>query len=109
MRIKDSFNRSNRPGETTDDNERPAGPVRRVGRHRARVNFPSVTAAGMRRARCLPGNTVVFKPSSESPLIGYELYRAYVDAGVPDGVFTLIVGPGATVGAELQRIPESME
>ncbi len=51
------------------------------------------------------GNTVVFKPSSESPVAGYEIYHAFADAGVPNGVFNLMVGPGSAVGAELQENP----
>lgn len=52
------------------------------------------------------GNNVVFKPSSESPVLGYELTRAYADAGIPPGVFNLVTGPGGTVGAELQENPQ---
>jgi 1-pyrroline-5-carboxylate dehydrogenase len=50
----------------------------------------------------IAGNTVVFKPSSESPVLGYELSRALVDAGIPRGVFNFVTGPGGSVGAELQ-------
>jgi 1-pyrroline-5-carboxylate dehydrogenase len=51
------------------------------------------------------GNTVAFKPASDSPVLGYELTRAYIDAGVPRGVFNLVTGPGGTVGTELQENP----
>lgn len=64
-------------------------------------NFPMALATGMSAGALVAGNTVVFKPSSESPVIGYEIYRAFADAGVPDGVFNLMVGPGSTVGTEL--------
>jgi hypothetical protein len=47
-------------------------------------------AAGMSAGALVAGNTVVFKPSSESPALGYELYRAYTDAGMSAGVFTLL-------------------
>lgn len=68
-------------------------------------NFPMALATGMSAGALVAGNTVVFKPSSESPVIGHEIYRAFADAGLPDGVFNLMVGPGSTVGAELQENP----
>ena len=68
-------------------------------------NFPMSLAAGMSAGALVAGNTVVFKPSSESPVLGYELYRTYNDAGLPAGVFNLVVGPGSTVGAELRENP----
>lgn len=51
------------------------------------------------------GNTVVFKPSSESPVLGHELCTALVKAGVPRGAFNFVTGPGGTVGTELQENP----
>src|SRR4029077_1165290 len=56
-------------------------------------------------AAAMSGNTVVFKPSSTSPLTGVNILEAYRDAGVPDGVFNLVMGPGDTVGDELQKNP----
>lgn len=64
-------------------------------------NFPLALATGMTSGALVAGNAVVFKPSSESPVAGYYLYKAYSEAGVPDGVFNLMVGPGSTVGEEL--------
>jgi 1-pyrroline-5-carboxylate dehydrogenase len=46
---------------------------------------------------------VVFKPSSDAPLLGIKLYEVFRDAGLPAGVFNYIAGPGETVGAELQE------
>src|SRR5208337_3948991 len=66
-------------------------------------NFPLALSTGMTAGAMATGNTVVFKPSSESSVLGYELTRAYVDAGIPRGVFNLVTGPGGTVGAELQE------
>ena len=68
-------------------------------------NFPFALATGMSAGALVAGNAVVFKPSSESPVAGYEIYHAFADAGVPNGVFNLMVGPGSTVGAELQENP----
>lgn len=64
-------------------------------------NFPLALATGMTSGALVSGNSVVFKPSSESPVAGYYLYKAYAEAGVPPGVINLTVGPGSTVGEEL--------
>jgi len=65
-------------------------------------NFPMALAAGPIGAAAMAGNTVVFKPSSTSPLTGVNLVQCFVDAGVPAGVINLVMGPGETVGDELQ-------
>ncbi|MEM3572150.1 MAG: aldehyde dehydrogenase family protein, partial [Candidatus Micrarchaeaceae archaeon] len=52
----------------------------------------------------ITGNTVVFKPSSTdnmSMLTGYKIYEIFKEAGVPDGVFNYVTGPGSEVGDEL--------
>ena len=68
-------------------------------------NFPMALAAGPSAAALIAGNTVVFKPSSAAPMSGVKLVEAYRDAGVPDGVINLVMGPGETVGAELRENP----
>jgi 1-pyrroline-5-carboxylate dehydrogenase len=68
-------------------------------------NFPMALAAGPSAAAMLAGNTVVFKPSSVAPISGVKLVEAYREAGVPDGVINLVMGPGNTVGAELRENP----
>ena len=66
-------------------------------------NFPLALSTGMSAGALVAGNTVVYKPSSESPVLGYEISRAYLDAGMPRGAFNLVTGPGSTVGVELQE------
>src|SRR4249919_741830 len=66
-------------------------------------NFPMALAAGPTSAAMMAGNTVVLKPASASPLSGVALLEAYRDAGLPDGVINLVMGPGDTVGAELRE------
>ena len=51
----------------------------------------------------MAGNTVVFKPATVAAMTAIAITEAYRDAGVPDGVFNLVMGPGDTVGAELQE------
>ncbi|MBA2373288.1 MAG: aldehyde dehydrogenase family protein [Chloroflexi bacterium] len=68
-------------------------------------NFPMALAAGPSSAAMMAGNTVVLKPSSASPLSAVKLVEAYRDAGVPDGVINLVMGPGESVGQALQDHP----
>jgi 1-pyrroline-5-carboxylate dehydrogenase len=62
-------------------------------------------ATGPSSAAMMAGNTVVIKPSSASPLSAQMMLRAYIDAGVPQGVVNLVMGPGETVGQALQDHP----
>src|SRR5215831_11673892 len=64
-------------------------------------NFPLALAAGPAGGALVAGNTVVFKPASATPLIGYKLLEVMVDAGIPPGVFNFITGGGGTAGQEL--------
>jgi 1-pyrroline-5-carboxylate dehydrogenase len=68
-------------------------------------NFPMALAAGPIAGALLGGNTVVFKPASASPLSAVNLIHALEDAGVPAGVVNLVMGPGDSVGDELQSNP----
>ncbi|MGC8629144.1 MAG: aldehyde dehydrogenase family protein [Candidatus Micrarchaeia archaeon] len=70
----------------------------------APFNFPISISVGMSTGALLTGNTVVFKPSSTdnmSMLTGLEIYKIFSEAGVPNGVFNYITGPGSEVGDEL--------
>jgi 1-pyrroline-5-carboxylate dehydrogenase len=68
-------------------------------------NFPMALSCGPTAAAMLAGNTVVLKPASAAPMSAVKLIEAYRDAGVPDGVVNLVMGPGDTVGAELRENP----
>ena len=69
-------------------------------------NFPMALAIGPSSAAMMAGNTVVLKPASASAMTAIAILEAYRDAGVPPGVFNLVMGPGSTVGAELQENPD---
>jgi len=71
----------------------------------APFNFPMALAVGPISAALMAGNTVVFKPASVVSLSGVNLIQAFVDAGVPAGVVNMVMGPGDTVGDELQKNP----
>jgi 1-pyrroline-5-carboxylate dehydrogenase len=64
-------------------------------------NFPLALAAGPSGGALVAGNTVVFKPASATPLLGYKLYEMTKQAGLPDGVFNFITGGGGSAGQEL--------
>jgi 1-pyrroline-5-carboxylate dehydrogenase len=67
----------------------------------APFNFPLALAAGPSGGALVAGNTVVFKPASATPLLGYKLYEMMKEAGIPDGVFNFVTGGGGTAGQEL--------
>jgi 1-pyrroline-5-carboxylate dehydrogenase len=68
-------------------------------------NFPMALAAGPTAGALIAGNTVVFKSASATPLSGVNLIHAYEDAGIPAGVINMVMGPGDSVGDELQSNP----
>ena len=68
-------------------------------------NFPLAIPAGMATAAIAAGNTVVMKPSSDSPANAYVLHEVLHAAGLPDGVFNLITGSGGDVGDPLVLHP----
>lgn len=67
----------------------------------APFNFPMALSAGPTAGAMLAGNTCVFKPARAGAMSAVLLMEAYRDAGVPDGVCNLVMGPGETVGEEL--------
>lgn len=68
-------------------------------------NFPLAIATGMSVGALITGNTVVFKPSSDTPLMGFMLYKVLKQAGLPKGVFNYVSGQGNTVGEEIVENP----
>ncbi len=68
-------------------------------------NFPLAIMAGMTTAAIVTGNTVVLKPSSDSPWIAARFVDLLVEAGMPAGVVNFLTGPGAEVGDPLIQHP----
>jgi 1-pyrroline-5-carboxylate dehydrogenase len=68
-------------------------------------NFPSAIMVGMTAAALVSGNTVILKPSSDSPAIAAFFIRILKDAGLPPGVVNFVTGSGATVGHTLVEHP----
>ncbi|AUH34634.1 betaine-aldehyde dehydrogenase [Paracoccus tegillarcae] len=63
-------------------------------------NYPSQIACWKAAPALIMGNSMVFKPSEETPLGALKLAEILTEAGLPDGVFNVVQGRGA-VGAAL--------
>jgi 1-pyrroline-5-carboxylate dehydrogenase len=72
----------------------------------APFNFPLALSAGMSSAALVAGNAVVYKPAEDTPWTGLKLYEIYRDAGLPPGVFNLLVGRREEIGDPLWQHPE---
>ena len=69
-------------------------------------NFPLTIASWKLAPALAAGNTVVLKPAELTPLTALEFERIAVEAGIPDGVVNVVVGPGSTAGARLVEHPD---
>lgn len=69
-------------------------------------NFPFAILVGMTSASIVAGNTVVLKPSSDTPMMGYLFYEIMKQAGLPDGVLNFLPGSGGEVGDNLVAHPK---
>src|SRR5881296_1088653 len=68
-------------------------------------NFPFLLASWKIAPALAAGNTVVLKPASLTPLTALRFAELTTEAGVPDGVFNVVPGPGGRVGMALVRHP----
>ena len=69
-------------------------------------NFPLAISMGMTAAALVAGNTVVYKPSSDTPVIGSMVYRVFEEAGLPPGVLNYLPGSGSEIGDLLVSHPD---
>ena len=69
-------------------------------------NFPYALLGAPAAAALVAGNTVVMKPSSETPLSGVKLVEIFEQAGVPPGAISCLPGSGRVVGDGLRDHPE---
>ena len=70
-------------------------------------NFPCAIAAGMTTAAIVTGNTVVLKPSSDSPATAAFFMEILQQAGLPPGVVNFVTGDGTEVGNALVEHPKT--
>ena len=69
-------------------------------------NFPLPIASWKLGPALAAGNTVVLKPAELTPLTAIELERLALEAGIPEGVLNVVVGPGRVVGERLAEHPD---
>lgn len=69
-------------------------------------NFPLAISLGMVSAAIVTGNTVIYKPSNLSGIIGHQLVEIFTEAGLPAGVFNFLPGRGSVMGDYLVDHPD---
>ena len=69
-------------------------------------NFPIAITSWKIGPALATGNTVVVKPAELTPLSALRLAELALDAGIPEGVFQVVVGTGPVVGARLAEHPD---
>jgi len=70
-------------------------------------NFPCAIMAGMTVASIVSGNTVILKPSSDSPTIAAKFIELLEEAGMPEGVVNFCPGAGASFGDAVVAHPKT--
>ncbi len=70
-------------------------------------NFPCAIMAGMTAASIVAGNTVILKPSSDSPTIAAKFVELLEECGLPEGVVNFCPGSGATFGNAVVAHPKT--
>jgi aldehyde dehydrogenase (NAD+) len=68
-------------------------------------NFPLAIPMWKVAPALLAGNSVVLKPAFEAPLSGLHIGRAFVEAGLPEGVLSVVTGRGSSIGAAIVKDP----
>jgi acyl-CoA reductase-like NAD-dependent aldehyde dehydrogenase len=69
-------------------------------------NFPLTIASWKLAPALAAGNTVVLKPAELTPLTALEFSRIALEAGLPEGVVNVLVGPGRECGTRLVEHPD---
>ena len=69
-------------------------------------NYPIQIALWKSAPALAAGNSMIFKPSEVTPLSALRLAEIYSEAGLPDGVFNVLQGPGGLVGQTLAEHPD---
>jgi acyl-CoA reductase-like NAD-dependent aldehyde dehydrogenase len=69
-------------------------------------NVPLAIAAWKIASALVCGCTVVFKPSSQTPIVSLMLVEAYREIGLPSGVVNFVTGPGSKVGNAMANHPD---
>ncbi len=90
------------PGETNEYFYEPRGVCVVI----APWNFPLAISAGMTTAALAAGNTIIYKPSGDSPVVGAIMVDILNRSGLPTGVLNFVPGPGGEIGDPLVSHPD---
>lgn len=71
----------------------------------APFNYPALLVVHKLGPALAAGNAVVLKPARTTPLTALSLAECFVDAGLPEGVLSVVTGPGGTLGDALVTDP----
>ena len=82
------------PGENNSYFYRPRG----LGAVISPWNFPLAISVGMISAALVTGNCVIYKPSSETPVVGSYIVNIFKESGIPNGVLSFLPGDGSAIG-----------
>ncbi|MFB6091903.1 MAG: aldehyde dehydrogenase family protein [Haloquadratum sp.] len=103
-RMKGEHAASNIPGKENVVEREPKGVVTVI----SPWNFPLNLSARAVVPAVAAGNTVVLKPSTNSPIVGGLLFaRLFEEAGFPDGVLNVVTGEGSAIGDRVASHPAS--
>ena len=69
-------------------------------------NFPIAIPSWKIAPALVAGNTIVFKPATDTPMLGERFVELLTEAGVPKGVVNIVHGGGGAVGDALVRHPD---
>lgn len=69
-------------------------------------NFPIAIATWKSFPAIVAGNTFIWKPATETPMMAYEMALIFEEAGLPDGVANIVFGSGGEVGTALIEHPD---
>ena len=69
-------------------------------------NFPLAIASWKVAPALAASNTIVLKPAELTPLTAIELEKIALEAGLPEGVLNVVVGPGSTCGSRMVEHPD---
>lgn len=69
-------------------------------------NFPVAIATWKSFPAIVAGNTFIWKPSNETPMMAYEMGKIFEEVGLPSGVANIVFGTGPTVGTALIEHPD---
>src|SRR5690348_17874882 len=68
-------------------------------------NYPALLVMHKLAPALAAGNAVLLKPARTTPLTALALARCFTDAGLPDGVLSVVTGPGGSLGDALVTDP----